>query len=505
MNDPQPTSVFQADFEIWENFLLKLRYQKSRLIKTSTYQSILLDNPQQAWLVYAGYVEVFSVALVNGQPDGTRQFLFRAENGELLFGMRLQDHARGLVVMLSPDAQLLRFESSVLQGFASDLTYADTVNHLLENWLAHLNRLVAPKNAPKEYQLLAHEHFYEVTNQKNVILRVNRGVAWVTHQTGESLWLGDSQFGLQESDLPFPITRHAWLELLTSSKFTVMDTTAFLQTDTMQAALARFHQQILQILVVNAEQAAVRAEQRLLSRTQADVTRFNASLEEIASTLDAPVAAIHRASTSDHALLRACQWVGQHMGMDIQAPPASAGALNLHTISLTNRIHVREVALSDDWWRNDHGALLGYLQGDGQPVALLPQSPSRYLLVDPGSGQTQPVTETLARQLLPLGHQLYSSLPDEPIKPFALLRFALCGSGRELNMILGMGLVLGLLNLTIPLGVSLLFNQVIPGGSTTGLIQVAVLLLIATLATFVFQLTQRIAVVRLRGTATRTP
>ena len=68
-------------------------------------------------------------------------------------------------------------------------------------------------------------------------------------------------------------------------------------------------------------------------------------------------------------------------------------------------------------------------------------------------------------------------------------------------MIVIAGLVLGVLNLSIPLGTDLLFSQIIPSGNVSQLAQVAIFLLMATVASFVFQLTQRIAVVRIESHA----
>ncbi|MEH1872249.1 hypothetical protein [Nostoc sp.] len=47
---------------------------------------LLLDDPQQVWAIQSGSMAIFASHLQNGSLQGSRQYLFTAEMGEVLFG-----------------------------------------------------------------------------------------------------------------------------------------------------------------------------------------------------------------------------------------------------------------------------------------------------------------------------------------------------------------------------------------------------------------------------------
>lgn len=488
----------------WENFLLKLRYQKSRLLKSSTYRPILLNRPETAWLVYVGSVDVFSVTLVDGQPSGTRQFLFQATTGSLLMGTDLARQQRGMVVMQSPHAQLLEFNRDKLLELADDPAFTDLVVQLIDDWIIQATKLVAPKLAPKEYTSLDNIDHLEIPVETDQVVRMNAQVRWIAHQSGQSHWMGRESFFLTPEFPPFPLTRHAWLALEAGSSINAFGTSTLLQEGRLWSALDAFDQALIQDLITYSTTQAEQDQTALLARAESDIVRFNAALTDIANTLELVRNPIHQAVSTNNVLLAACQLVGEAQGIAVQTPPLSAGAMTLYTITEATRIQTREVKLTGDWWRRDNGPLLGYMADDGRPVALLLQSTSSYIVHDPAQRQSYRLTGKQAATLSPFAVQFYRSLPLEPMTPWELLRFALVGGRRDLSLIILAGVLLGGLNLSIPFAVSILFNQTIPRGHLSELVPIAILLFISVWATFIFQLTQRIAVVRLESRADMT-
>ncbi|MFP4322539.1 MAG: NHLP bacteriocin export ABC transporter permease/ATPase subunit [Anaerolineales bacterium] len=490
--------MMNTEPQIWEDFLLKLRYQKSRLVKAGTYTAHLLDDPQTAWLVYAGSVDVFSVALADGAPVGTRQHLFEVGTGTLLLGADLTGCARGMVVMQAPGAQLLRFERAVLTELGTTPPYQDIIAGLLEGWMTRLAELMTPKLAPKEFVALADT----VTVQTHAVVRTLGRLRWARLDHGAATWSAMPPIPLGAEPVPLP--RHAWLTVAGGSQLTALSTTTLLETPNIWEAVDSFGQYTIQQLATVADAQTQQIEQGLAQRIAADERHWQTALTRIAGTLNPQAEASAQALSTQTALLAACQRVGEALGIAVQAPPTAAGPVTLRTISQTSGFGTREVALAGAWWGQDGGPLLAYTEDGRHPVAVLPVSASRYALYDPRTGSTTPVSQAVADTLHPFGVQFYRPLSEPDTSPRGLLAFAVSTSGADLRAILLMGVALGLLNLSIPLGVGLLFTNVIPLGDASILVGVTGLLLLATAAMFATQLAQHTAVVRVESRADMT-
>src|SRR5262245_29382036 len=101
----------------------------------------LLDDPQSAWLVCAGHVEVFSVALGDGQPLGARYHFCSAGDGAVIFGMDVRrfgvDH--GLLAVGRVGTELRRLDLATVQAAAGHSEYAADTAALLDHWIVSLS------------------------------------------------------------------------------------------------------------------------------------------------------------------------------------------------------------------------------------------------------------------------------------------------------------------------------------------------------------------------------
>src|SRR5687768_18611948 len=105
---PRRPELERAGASDQELFLLHLRYRHGRLLEVAGNKRILLDDPTFAWVVFAGYVDVFGVPLEAGQVAGTRRHLFRAGDGTALFGLPAADQTVGLLISGPVGGRLLR-------------------------------------------------------------------------------------------------------------------------------------------------------------------------------------------------------------------------------------------------------------------------------------------------------------------------------------------------------------------------------------------------------------
>jgi ATP-binding cassette subfamily C protein len=159
-------------------------------------------------------------------------------------------------------------------------------------------------------------------------------------------------------------------------------------------------------------------------------------------------------------------------------------------------IHRRVTLDGERWWEADAGPLLAFRK-DGAPVALLPAAGGGYRLADPATGSTAKLDRAAAETLDGRGYMFFRAFPDKPIGLFELIGFGLHGARRDLVRLLLLGLFGGVLALAVPLATATLVNTVIPSGHRTGLAQLILLLLTATIGVSAFELTRAIALLRI--------
>ena len=220
------------------------------------------------------------------------------------------------------------------------------------------------------------------------------------------------------------------------------------------------------------------------------------ALNDLASVLTKPeVGARFSLPGVENPWLAAAGAVGHALGIEIR-PPQTPIVSPLE-IATASRIHIRQVQLDPGWWQTDLGPLLGSV--DQQPVALLPIHPGRYQIFDPQLQSNIPLTAAQAQQVDPIAYVLYRSFPDQVMRGWDVLQFALRGQQSSLLTIAGSGILMTLLGALTPVATGLLIDQAIPNSDRNLLFQLGASLFLASLSIVVFQRVQRIALLRFQN------
>ncbi len=210
-------------------------------------------------------------------------------------------------------------------------------------------------------------------------------------------------------------------------------------------------------------------------------------LEALATLADVPY------SSGASPLFTACDLVGRATGIAMIQP--SHRQITIATVATASGVRWRRVALRDSWWQTDSGALLGTLREGQQPVALLPASPSRYILYNPATATQQSVDANTAAILEDFAVIFYRPLPANITSLWDLLSAGV--TKRDVWMVLFAGILVGLIQLIPPVLARLLFDVIIPTGNRVHLPIMALLVLICTVVLLLLNLTQGIALIRL--------
>jgi len=484
-----------------ELFLLRMRYKEGRLVEAGANAPFLLNDPDYAWLVYAGKVDVFIVAIQEGRPAGPRYHLMRVEAGQAAFGMTLSSHLLGLMVVGVADTKLLKIKVSRLRELAKRPTDAPGVIALLENWIGAISQALTRGVPPKDCQQLALGQ--TLTLAENAVVTPIKGVLWVRDEAGGLAFLGEPDYPLHFTPLSShftPLYKSTWLRALQPMTLTALSTAQWLQQDPNWGSLQSFHALVLDVLMAKVALVIESGRQRWHQRADADEVAIQTALGELASILEPEQLFVPHTDTSDEALFVACQLVGQALELEMRpASPSQRTRDPLGDIARASGVRVRPVLLSGAWWQTDNGPLVAYRLSDHEPVALLQTESRRYKIVDPTTSTQTPLTPTLAATIDPGAYMFYRSLPARPLGWIDLARFGLSFNQRDVVTLVALHALAAGLALLVPLAIGILFDRVIPAAELSQLWQVTLGLGVAALAGAIFQGAQNITQLRLEG------
>lgn len=261
--------------------------------------------------------------------------------------------------------------------------------------------------------------------------------------------------------------------------------------------------QALELLLFQKSEEVLRHKEKEVQ----DNSRMHSGLKRLMNTLN-----LKERDTSgdeevfiDNLLYQACVVVGKSKKItivpsyELKRNNAQSSDL-LGDIARASQIRVRQIILKDTWWKEDNGALLAYKTEDGQPVALLPLSPTRYVLYDPADDSQVLVDNTVADTIKAQAYTFYRPLPTTAVGYKDLLRYLADGIWKsDITAVLVMGILGGLLGVLTPVVTGIIFDRVIPDGERLLLIQIGFLLIAIAITTFAFNLTRSFAMHRIEG------
>jgi NHLM bacteriocin system ABC transporter ATP-binding protein len=388
--------------------------------------TLTTDEPQTAWLLQSGKMDVFAIALTN-DAEGLRRYLFSVTAGEVLFTIptNVPPASYKIVAVAIEAPTLVQLTPTELEQTAR----RQNLVSLAKRWRDHLNGVIS--------------------------------------NVGISLPSIDAN---SENALP--------------------------------DVLANLHDEFLQGLTQLEHQELQRKRIQLQDRERFDRQVTTQALDQLTAILSPRSTASGEAET---ALLTAMGAVGRAAGIVIR-PPAQLDRVTepsemLEEIARASRIRMRRIVLDDGWWQTDCGALLGYMEADDRPVALLPIAAGKYELFDPETRTRSPINQRTVHQLSPSAYTFYRSLPQRVETALDLLKFALAGRTKEGITILWTGIATVGLAMLTPLATALLIDVALSNANRSLLWQIGLGLLAASVGGALFQLAQRRVTLRVETIA----
>ncbi len=471
---------------------------------------LALDDPEAAWVLGSGEVDLFVVPTdADGRP-GRRSYVGSASRGTVLLGAAPVevDGRTWRLLAVGVEATAHALDAGWTGWLATDTDLAAG----LHAWLTAVGSgfdsggprygvVVDGSGVPVAHEGQdgpdgpdGPERVDARSHPAGEVLNAPLGLVWVVPDDAVLAVGGQPQ----DRAVPTPLGAAFGTTVVRAGLVSVRRT-CDLSVDDVTRGLGRVQQALMR---AHAQAAAAswqdRAERRASRRDVDAATRAEAHtvLRGIGD------AARWVARPGDDPLLAACRLLGHHLGVTVIAPPGWWPGVQrdpVRDIARASGMRVRAVTLSGDWWRHGADALVGFRRDGGGPVVLVPKPSRGYRLTDPMTLDSERVTARTADELGPTGYVLYQPLPDGPVTVRGLLRFGLVGSRRDGLALLGYSLLVGLLTLAIPVGAGTILGRLVPDGQLGPVLGIAALLLIVILAMTGFGLARSAALLRFQG------
>ncbi len=215
-----------------------------------------------------------------------------------------------------------------------------------------------------------------------------------------------------------------------------------------------------------------------------------------------PVPNATAARDRDDATLAVCRLVARAAGTPlpetVHTGPGDDRLAPVERIASGARLRTRVVRLADGWWKQDCGPLVGHRTGSSAPVALLWRR-GRYEAHDPATGERRRVGSANQVRFERRAVMFYRPLPEEPVRPRRLLRFALFGTGKDMRHLVLASLVAVGLGALVPLATGQVLGVYVPNAENSLIVQASVAVMAATLVSAAFLLLQNTSILRLEG------
>ena len=184
------------------------------------------------------------------------------------------------------------------------------------------------------------------------------------------------------------------------------------------------------------------------------------------------------------------------IGEEISKKIDSVGILR--RLTQKANIQIRLVTLTNDWYKNDTGILIGFYGKDKTLSAIIPDAPDQYKIFTRENPNGIILDDKLVKNLSKDAFMCYAGFPSRALKVFDLLKFMFnqCWKA-DYKTVLITSLIAGLIPLATPLITESIFQDIIPILDRQGLSTVTQALMATSFTMAALSIVRSIAVMRI--------
>ena len=325
-------------------------------------QVIPLVNPEEAWVVGQGKLDLFLAAWVDGEATGARRPVMRVDTGGIATGI---DPVGGvtLIACPAPGTKVARVRLGSLYGKQMN---ADTPVSLVEGWICGLAEALGAGGTPLLSPLC-------IANGESVVVGESSTIISSKNRNGASNFLGRIHVN-GDSGL-FPLARQCWMESTPGAEVYAAHASEHEALDPEWNGLHKFCGLALGILTERFHEAAKADRERMQAKVNADRQLLDRSIHRLAAPVQKVVEFGDGDDTCSHPVFLACRMLASRMGFEVRPHPILMRGIPVkdpvNAIARASNVRVRRVTLKGEWWKSETGGLLCFLEESNAPVAIL--------------------------------------------------------------------------------------------------------------------------------------
>jgi NHLM bacteriocin system ABC transporter ATP-binding protein len=483
---------------------------EGELLQLGAHQAFLLDDPTSAWLVLEGGILIFTTTVERGQAIGPRAHFLGIPPGQMCFGFDRATYGLGSGFLAVPKqgTKISKIARARLQEISDSPSGRATIAAFVDTWISGLSRAIVATLPVRRSGELPLKVDQRVDLKAHVKATSDGGVVWVDLWNGSVLFDDLTMPLFTEPRALFPLSGDAWIQAA-SDEFGALtllpkSTVAALANPLVWTGLDVFHRVVCECEFINKELTKIDEYIRLEQKANRSEAAAAAAYDAIGSVMRPEAATPHEflALGAPEPTIEAWRLVSKALGVTHVKPIALDQDLTFEervaAVASAWGFRTRIVALRDDWWRRDHGPLLGQRTDTGDPIALIPKGARSYEAIEVKAGTRVRIDNKIAGMLSGFAYAPYRSLPRGELKVADLVRFGATGIRKDLYWVIGMAVILGVLGTATPYIVGQVFDGAIPQANRGTLLGFGLALLLSATASSAFRVTQGIAALRIQ-------
>ncbi|WP_417798828.1 NHLP bacteriocin export ABC transporter permease/ATPase subunit [Terasakiella pusilla] len=458
---------------------------------------LLLTDLNKVTFIQKGSVDVFAVRVKEGVPSGQRHPLYRAQAGDMLFGLEdkkadFQDNCFSLIAVGVSGTEVL--ENVSLDNFQKQpLAYQSaTINRFMEG--------IFSQSLPKRLTEMTTR--LEAGRKSDLYKGVaafsgSRELVWGCCEEKDHLCL----FGHERlSGHCLPLSNSLWLETDKPVLITTKQTQDVIKGDGLRSLLfgvMGLFQHYISQRIQDMEAASLVQHQKLQKSNREAIEH---AVTNMAGVIRPDLQRAPEQLPDEDALHVAFLKVARYLKIPTAQTPRRLKTIQGHygidDLALLYGLRTRKVILTPGWTRQDVGPLLAYTETDHEPIAVLPTPKGGYEAYNPKTKEYLPCEEAIEETIYGEADMLYRPLPNGMHSLKGLIQFALPSIASDLRMLALMGMLGGLLALLTPILSGVLIESTFPRADMGQHIQIVLALVVAALGACSFEIVKAISLLR---------
>lgn len=467
---------------------------------------LLMDDPDDFWLIVSGSVELFIVELEDGKVVGQRHHIATLNANEIMVGCRpiplksaSSKRKLSLYAVAATDTRLFKGALTKLREKEIDLTMVVWVDY----WVSLLSRANA-----KMFKIRAEAVSLEADpGQKFMagewVTSYHNNIVWVELKEGDLLYQGVDELAVTPK--VYPITEWTTLQFKKDSVVDGLHSPTILIRGDIWDCLRDYMEHFLKVGLYGLKKEAEQFKDKFVEYELNDEFQIRNSLGQMTRFLQGGRSTIIPATVQGRRnnTIEVCQAIAHRLGHKLDVRKLQYDMQNMSLIDVLRRagFYARKVKLnSGEWYKKDSGVLVAVKKEDDNIVALWADRGKDYCMYDVAQGGEIPFhPKMLKDKIYGQAYMLYRTLPGKIESLKDILYFGAREVYSEFGIIATLAVLAGLLGLLTPLVTGHILSEYIPDSDLPMIVSALAALFFAMLGRLTFGFVNFVSLTRIAG------